>query len=75
MKVKKSPILLEDIFICAAYLPPCDSSSNQLYDPPWNELQQEIAQFEMLGSTILIGDFNARTANFQHHATITRKQM
>jgi hypothetical protein len=34
-------------------------------DPPWPELQDEIAHFHTLGDVVLISDFNARTGDFQ----------
>ena len=63
----KSPdtLLNEDLYICASYIPPLNSSSHCMLDPPWTDIQREIIQFDKLGCVILIGDFNARIGNFQ----------
>ena len=68
IKLKKahaSTAAIRDIYICAIYIPPIDSSSHLTSDPPWPELQDEIAHFHTLGDVVLIGDFNARTGDFQ----------
>ena len=68
IKLKKahaSTAAIRDIYICAIYIPPLDSSSHLTSDPPWPELQDEIAHFHTLGDVVLIGDFNARTGDFQ----------
>ena len=69
LKLKKSPPhISEDIFLCVTYISPLDSSSHCLYDPPWPDLQSEIAHFNQLGGIILIGDLNARIATFQSNS-------
>ena len=64
----KAPIINanRDVYLCTLYVPPIDSSSMLTSDSPWDEIQSEIIKFIELGDLILIGDFNARTGNFQH---------
>ena len=64
----KAPIINanRDVYICALYVPPIDSSSMLTSDSPWDEIQSEIIKFNKQGDLISIGDFNARSGNFQH---------
>lgn len=60
--LKISRRLLEnskDVYLCAIYLPP--SSSPYYSEGYLHEIQKEILYFQSLGSTLLCGDFNART--------------
>ncbi len=57
--------ITNNIFICAVYIPPEDSTYwNKQHDfDPFQILEQDIITFQEQGDVILIGDFNARTAN------------
>ena len=52
-----------DIYICAIYIPPHDSTSNSSLSTPWEDLQLEVTSFNNKGNVVLMGDFNARTSN------------
>ena len=53
----------KNIYICAAYIPPRDSTYwiHHHDSDPYETLEQDIAKFQQDGEIILIGDFNART--------------
>lgn len=56
--------LSENLFICAAYDPPPNStySSRQLSDP-LELIEEDIIQYSKLGNILLVGDLNARTSD------------
>lgn len=62
LKLNKGTIYCDnDVYICAAYAPPSDSSyyDDQFFD----NLQTEIITFQAQGKVLLCGDFNARTGS------------
>ena len=54
-----------DIYICATYIPPKDSTFWNSYQDtdPYELLEQDIEKFNKTGEVVVIGDFNARTGN------------
>ena len=51
--------LEQDIYLCALYIPPHDSS---YFDPElFSNIETDIDLFHRKGLTVLAGDFNART--------------
>jgi hypothetical protein len=63
LKLCKGPFQLpHDIYICVAYIPPCDSSYLAgLSVDVIEQLQDKITKYSALGRVILMGDLNART--------------
>lgn len=60
LKLEKSFFGLQfDIFLCAVYVPPLNSTH---YNNDYEILQSEITKFSNLGKIALIGDFNSRIA-------------
>ena len=56
--------LCQDIFICAIYIPPENSSYWRTHDfDPFLILEQDVTKFQEKGEVILVGDFNARTGD------------
>ena len=66
--------LNEDIYICATYIPPENSSfyRNRDHVDPYVELENDIGTFQAMGNIIIVGDFNARTANKVDYSTTTQ---
>ncbi len=56
---------IRDVYICALYVPPKDSSFWNTHRDcnPYNLLEQDIVSYQREGDIMLLGDFNARTGN------------
>lgn len=57
-----------DIFVCATYIPPKNSSiysSKDDTESPFLTLQSQLLSFSRKGNIIICGDFNARTGNLK----------
>jgi hypothetical protein len=63
LKVCKGPFQLShDIYICVAYIPPCDSSYLAGLDVDLLEqVHNSVSKYTTLGQIILMGDLNGRT--------------
>ena len=56
--------LPKDLYICAVYDPPPNSTySLRLPKDPLELMEEDIIQYSKLGNILLVGDFNARTSN------------
>jgi hypothetical protein len=54
--------LNNDIFVCVAYIPPCNSQYlNKFGDNILNYIQEDCAKYSRVGEIVLTGDLNART--------------
>jgi exonuclease III len=61
VKVRGKPMGWDkDLYICSLYIPPADSP---YFHDQFTDLENEIAQFGHLGNVLMMGDFNARTAD------------
>ena len=63
---KKYFNLINDIYICACYIPPEGSSvytnNTDVNIDPYQLIEEDIIRYQELGDIMLMGDFNARTA-------------
>lgn len=71
-KLEKSYLGTEkDIYLCGAYIPPCNST---YYSPEiFEELEKDISFFKSYGFILLLGDLNARTGKYDDHLEMTDK--
>lgn len=67
IKLNKSFFGLEcDLYLCNCYIPPQSSRFHDDLDNPYfNTLKDEISMFSSLGEIILCGDFNSRVGEIQ----------
>jgi exonuclease III len=65
LKLDKEKLnLSRNIYICAVYIPPAESTFLNHQDfNPFQLLEQDIMKFERDGEVLLLGDFNARTSD------------
>ncbi len=64
LKIDKNYLASESgkhIYICGIYIPPKDS--DYALKNPYEDLEKDIGDLSETGSTILMGDYNARTGN------------
>ena len=56
------------VYLCGVYIPPVNSK----YFLPelFEELENDIAEFQLKGPVILLGDFNSRTGKYEDHISI-----
>ena len=61
----------KNIFICATYIPPKDSTywDTRPNSDPYNMLEQDIAQYQQEGDILFLGDFNARTGTKEDYVS------
>ena len=59
---------LNHVYLCGVYIPPINSK----YFLPelFEELENDVAEFQTKGPVILLGDFNSRTGKYEDHISI-----